>query len=512
MTKSNNSNNNQVSVDQQAEAVQSAQVMPLFDPATPQQDAVSDNTVWPVDETAPDDVKKFLLQFHPKGLVYLHNSFLAYTDGYWKKLNDHVDVQKSIARFYKADAKSSEIKELFGMLRLTCAVRAEDFKPNTNYICFINGPLNMTTYRLEQPNPHFHLLSGRPVEWVESAKSPVFEKFLHDIFRDDADRQDKIQFVLEWMGLCLVPDTTYEKFVVCVGEGGNGKSVLLKLMAELLGHENVYSAPVQRLGNRRALAELEGKLLLTSSEINENTVMDDGILKQIVSGDTVEAERKYEHPFTFTPFARIMLATNHLPKLKDVTNAFFRRLVVLRFNRNFTADGEIDMHLSAKLNAELDGVFAMAVGGLRALRSRGGFVVPQSSEDASKEYRDDSDPIKLFAEEALVKTSGEHRMRPAALYSFYANWSRSFGFDLTNNIVLGKFLGKLGFVKKRSNGKDYWHVNKTPAGIESAAKQFARVEEGTPDLQPDPSSVINAIKPVAIQVEYAPQAEEMLAA
>ena len=160
-----------------------------------------------------------------------------------------------------------------------------------------------------------------------------------------------MQFVLEWMGLCLVPDTSYEKFVVCVGEGGNGKSVLLKLMSELLGHENVYSAPIQRLGNRRALAELDGKLLLTSSEINENTVMDDGILKQIVSGDTVEAERKYEHPFTYKPVARIMLATNHLPKLRDVTHAFFRRLVMLRFNRNFTAD-EMDMSLpaSSRLN------------------------------------------------------------------------------------------------------------------------------------------------------------------
>ena len=92
--------------------------------------------------------------------------------------------------------------------------------------------------------------------------------------------------------------------MVCVGEGGNGKSVLLKLMPELVGLENVYSAPIERLGNRRALAELDGKLLLTSSEINENTVMDDGILKQIVSGDTIEAERKYEHPFTFVPYTR----------------------------------------------------------------------------------------------------------------------------------------------------------------------------------------------------------------
>ena len=46
-----------------------------------------------------------------------------------------------------------------------------------------------------------------------------------------------------------------------------------------------------------------------------------------------------------------MLATNHLPKLQDVTHAFFRRLVILKFNRNFTAD-EMDLELSSKLRAE----------------------------------------------------------------------------------------------------------------------------------------------------------------
>ena len=101
-------------------------------------------------------------------------------------------------------------------------------------------------------------------------------------------------------------------------------------------------------------------------------------LKQIVSGDMVEGERKYEHPFTFTPCARVMLATNHLPKLRDVTHAFFRRLVMIRFNRCFTAE-EMDMNLPAKLAAELSGIYAMAVAGLRSLRERGRFVVPQSS-------------------------------------------------------------------------------------------------------------------------------------
>ncbi len=428
---------------------------------------------WPVPESASDLVKDFLSEYYPGGFVYLHNCFLAYANGFWIDLDEQADVVRSITEFFGPGVQMKDVRALHGLLKVTCVVKGREFKSNHNFVCFKNGALDMTTYQLVPHDPMMCLRSGRPVDWDENAKSPTFEKFLVDVFRDDHDREQKFQFMREWMGLCLVPDTSFEKFVVCVGDGGNGKSVLLKLMAELVGHENLYSAPVQRLGNRRALAELDGKLLLVSSEISENTVMDDGVLKQIVSGDMVEAERKYERPFSFIPYTRVMLATNHLPKLRDVTHAFFRRLVMIRFNRNFTAD-EMDMQLPAKLSAELSGIFAMAVQGLKSLRERGQFVVPASSKEASDQYREDSDQIKMFAEEALVRCT-EKGMQPAALYKLYTCWTSAYGVKADNNIVLGKRLKQMGFEKTRSNGKDYWCAKMSPAGEEISIKRSARV-------------------------------------
>lgn len=435
----------------------------------------------------PEDVKNFLDKFYPGGLVYLHNSFLAYENGYWSKQQDHADIKCRITELYGSSARSATVEALFKLLRLTCAVRREDFMSNNNYVCFLNGCLNLTTYELVPHSPEFHLTSGREVEWDENAKAPLFEKYLDDIFRDDHDKESKVQFVREWMGLCLVPDTSFEKFVVCVGEGGNGKSVLLKLMPELLGYDKVYSAPIQRLSNRRALAELEGKLLMMSSEISEKTVLDDGILKQIVSGDMIEAERKYEHPFSFSPYARVMLATNHMPKLRDVTHAFFRRLVMLKFNRNFTAE-EMDMNLFDKLKDELAGIFVVAVKGLRDLRERGKFDVPVSSQDASVQYREESDTVKRFADECLVLSKGRSRgMKPVDLYALYVCWCSANGVggrDKTNNIGLGKQMRRLGYSKTRSNGKDYWSVEMSEGGQEIASKRTAKVS----DIKPDSSS------------------------
>ena len=444
--------------------------------ANNQEQSLTNSAVWSAPDFASQGIKDFIAEFYPNGLVYVNNTFLTYADGYWSKLSEHGDLRFKVTQFLSPGAKTKDINELFKMLKYTCIVKSADFKQKSNCVCFVNGVLDMSTFELIPHNPHFHLLSGRNVKWDEDAESPTFEKYLHDVFRDDDDIAEKIQFVTEWLGLCLIPDTSFEKFVVCVGEGGNGKSVLLKLMPELLGLENVYSAPIERLGNRRALAELDGKLLLTSSEINENTVMDDGILKQIVSGDTIEAERKYEDPFTFVPYTRIMLATNHLPKLHDVTHAFFRRLVMLKFNRNFTAD-EMDLELSSKLKAELSGIFAMAVSGLRSLQSRGRFIVPTSSEQASEQYREDSDTIKMFADDALLPDDTNKGVRPASLYDLYRKYCNTFGFKAGNNIVLGKRLKQLGFTKKRSNGKDYWCVMMTDACTEILAKRSIRVEK-----------------------------------
>lgn len=162
------------------------------------------------------------------------------------------------------------------------------------------------------------------------------------------------------------------------------------------------------------------------------------------------------------------------------------------------------MNLPAKLKAELSGIFAMAVSGLRSLRNRGRFVVPVSSLEASNEYRENSDVVKLFAEEALQPTTNKG-MRPAELYELYLKWCRAHGVKAENNINLGKQLKRLGFKQTRSNGKDYWCVGKTLAGEEVLSKPSARVEEIVPEM----GEAANSAGPLRGPVETA---EEKIAA
>ena len=188
----------------------------------------------------------------------------------------------------------------------------------------------------------------------------------------------------------------------------------------------------------------------------------DGYLKAIVAGDIVEAERKYKPSFSFRPYSRLIGSTNGLPRLLDHSEGFARRAIILTFNRIFALH-EQDTALERALLNELSGILTWAVDGLRQLRERKKFDVPQSSTAALAQYRKDSDPVQQFAEECLEPVDG-CGITPAEIYWHNQYWNRQNGFAQMNKVRFGKRLSEiLGEGNKhRSGGKDYWRVRIKP--------------------------------------------------
>lgn len=71
-----------------------------------------------------------------------------------------------------------------------------------------------------------------PVDLVKGAKCPNFIKFLESIFAGDKER---IRLLQEYMGYCLCNSTKAEKMIIFLGRGANGKSVLCRVIRELVG-------------------------------------------------------------------------------------------------------------------------------------------------------------------------------------------------------------------------------------------------------------------------------------
>lgn len=402
----------------------------------------------------PSSIVKFLARFHPHGLNYISGSFYGYKDGYWPNLDIAAVITKQIARYYGAGAEKKIIDNHMVLLKAFLAQLNEDIAPNLNLICLANGTLDTSTGKLISHSPDHNLRTKTDIAWDSEATCPQWLRFLDQIFTNDADKTEKIAFMKMWFGYCLVPDNTQHKFVWMVGSGGNGKSLLLSILTRLAGDGNVSHAYMERLKEKVVRAELEDKLINISPEMSADATISDGYLKSIVAGDIIEAERKYKPSFSFKPYVRLIAATNHLPRLLDTSDGFFRRAIVLSFNRQFLG-AECDPELENKLVTELPGIFAWAVEGLKELRVSGQFVIPPSSVQALAQYKAESDPVGIFATECLTKveTGG---LQPSEIYSGYSEWCSKSGFSRMNKVRFGKRLSELGFAKRRSGGKDYW--------------------------------------------------------
>lgn len=391
-------------------------------------------------------------------VIYVSGRPYLYRDGYWPAVDEVVFVQKplaqSLAGFGKKDTPTS-VNAHMQMIRTLYAEDETRWVTNS-LLCLANGALDPATGMLYPHSPEHHLVNKVDIAYDPGATCPLWLQTLDEIFLPDVDKEDKIRLLQEYMGYCLVPDTRMCKFLWMVGGGGNGKSLILSILTELIGHENVGNSQIERLDRAFVRAELQGKLVNISSEMSAQATVSDGYLKQIVSGDLIEAERKHEKPFSFKPYARLIAATNNLPRLLDHSDGFFRRAILLRFNRQFT-EQDRDINREDRLRAELPGILNWALAGLRALYARGRFVIPPSSEHEILRYRTDSDPIRQYAEEKLV-LDRDSRVQSAELYEDYRQWSLDNGYQPLATNSFASRLESLGFQRVRNAQGRYWQA------------------------------------------------------
>lgn len=393
-------------------------------------------------------------------LACFDGKMLAYTDGYWKILKQELEVRKPILDYLGDKAKPQKINAIFELLRTDYAADSTMFERKSNLICLNNGTLDPTSGELLSHSPDHKLTNALQIDFSPEAECALWLQTLDEIFAPDADKESKIKLLQEFIGYCLIPDTKMHKFLWLVGAGGNGKSLVLSVLQTLVGSQNISNAAIERLQDKFVRAELFGKLVNISSEMSAQATISDGYLKQITAGDEIEAERKFEASFSFRPYARLIGATNSLPRLLDHTDGFARRAIILQFNRQFK-EHERDVRREEKLLTELPGILNWAITGLQNLLRRGQFDVPPSSRQAIESYRLNSDPVRQFLLEIADETvlfNFETGVRSSDLYERYRSWAAENGYHASSISVFGERVASLGYVKKRESSGNRWYA------------------------------------------------------
>ncbi len=407
-------------------------------------------------------------EFGSKLLVGEDDILYAAEHGAYQRIDDN-RITRTIISHLGDNCKVADADAIRKMILVSSSQKINGISPSRNHICFTNGTFNVTRGTLGSHDVTQNLFNRIPHDYIAGSTCPSFTAFLDGIWQGDADATQKRQFIQQWMGYLLTADSSQQKMLILKGEGANGKSVLMDIARHLVGEKNTSSAMLGRLHMPYVRATLDKKLLNQSADLPKLGSVADGDLKAIIGGDSIEVSPKYKPSFTIKPYARLMVATNNMPRSSDTTEGYFRRLMVLTFNRRF-AENERNPLLLSELLTEMPGIVAWAVDGLRALRAIGSFIIPPSSAQEVDSYREELTPAAVFASECLDLSGDRSGVSSRDVFVAFKRWCGHRGFNAGNIVTLGRELARLDYPSRKS-GSTLWLAKPSDSGKEYFTSQ-----------------------------------------
>lgn len=161
-----------------------------------------------------------------------------------------------------------------------------------------------------------------------------------DVIAGWLNSEEEAHSLLYHLATSLAPGYSAVKYVLLLGEGRNGKSVLMKMLLGLFGRDNVSSVTRQHMSEQNpVVCELNGKLLNIVFDGQAEYLKDSGTEKTLIAGESASIRKLYEStPTVVQTNALFIEALNNEPKSKDKSSALQKRLVRFQFPNVYTLD------------------------------------------------------------------------------------------------------------------------------------------------------------------------------
>lgn len=325
-----------------------------------------------------------------------------YKDGYYKLDEDCNALRFCIKQLIFQDIITINRIDRVLRLILTNYRLKKELEQINNYpdhwINFKNGMFDVKEWKMHQHSPEYYSINQIPhsfspdLDMTPNKGASVIEEFLNTTVPDPGDRKMFLQF----MGYCLLKDTSMQKYLTITGPGGTGKSTWIEIIEYLVGNENISSLSLQDLNRRFYPTNLMGKLLNSCADIPKTALEETDIIKKITGQDRIQGEYKGGMVFFFKSYAKLMFSANELPRILDEkSNAFYRRMLILRIEKK----GKFISNLKVKLKKEVLILLQMAVLAVREMYQEGCIFESDNSKENVLEVYKDSDTVTAFLDE-----------------------------------------------------------------------------------------------------------------
>jgi P4 family phage/plasmid primase-like protien len=299
-------------------------------------------------------------------------------------------------------------------------------------LVFRNGVLDPTTGVIEPHSPD-HFATGRiNTVYDPTATAPRCMEYLRLITTDFGEEADAVIAMLqEWFGILIHTGVkTREMMLALIIYGGSytGKSQLSIIARALVGNR-VCSMPARVLGEHFGAEALLGTAAwIADDAISPNEYLDAEWFKVIVTGEERSVARKNKTSVQAKFGIPVLLTTNHLPRVKDDSQAVYNRSIPLPLNhvldREWVRQQDIGDYASIGeyiVGEELAGVVNWALEGLARIVERRDFDLPACLKAAGAQFAMDNNPVAGWISECVEKTPNIMVDR-RDVYASFAGW------------------------------------------------------------------------------------------
>lgn len=356
--------------------------------------------------------------------------FYRFDKTHYKSL-DTIDVERMIHYDISENLSSAHRKEIMEFLAMKTYVKANTVDQIWNKIAVGNGVLDLVTGELYEPDPEEKNTISIPWNYnSDPLPSPKIQEFMAHISanKDGSPNVQKMQFLYQIAGYCLLKRNYFSKFFIFQGDGGTGKSTYQDLIVKLIGENNRARVAIDKMDNDYYLATLLSKLINIDDDAVDGKVLENtGRFKSLISGNEITVRQIFQEPITFTPFATCMFSCNKLPRIMDKTSGLYRRIVIIELNNKIEKPDPLFLFKLTPLDMEYflyQSVYWLGI----ALRE-GQFRISQSEADLLRKFKCRQSSLNEWCYEENITLRDVYGKQINYLYSTYIEWAQKNGYQ-----------------------------------------------------------------------------------
>lgn len=369
----------------------------------------------------------FIEKYHAKTLE--GGDLRIYEDGIYPEIKNKYIINNLVMKTAVengVDLTPNRITTAIEMIKVkTPYIQPEE---NLNKIAVSNGVLDVITWEFTPFSPDIVFLNKLPVEYNPDAPKP--EMFLESLDRTFKGVEYQISTLQETFGYCFYRKYPIAAIFFFLGDGKNGKTIIIRILSSLLGDENTSGLTISDIAqpkNEHILMDLRGKYANVCGDVGKKKIDDTAFLKMITGRDKIRARGLYKDSVTFINHAKAIFALNQLPEIEDFSDGFKRRIKIIDFPNKFDGDSEIAELDEAIIKAgELPGILNWALEGLKRLIENNKFSNEKTVAEVGIEYDMKSNPVSHFVR-ACIDENLENVEETSKVLEHYMEYRQKYG-------------------------------------------------------------------------------------